>query len=112
MGGAGDATYTVQGIQSSDNATTFSNIQLFNSVDNIGTLTNSAAGPGPTGGATTLSNGFTFDQVSFDVDDRDGTRRGTLSGIIITSVSTIPEPGSAIVIAVTLGLAGIRRKKV
>ncbi len=111
LAGTGDTSYTVQGIQSSDSATTFSDVQLINGVNNVGTLTNSTNGPGAVGGATTLSSEFSFDQLSFDVDDRVDTQRGTLSGIILTSVSAVPEPSSTFFAAAVLGLGALRRKR-
>jgi hypothetical protein len=113
LAGTGDSSYTIQVIQSSDNATAFTDVVLFNGMTNLESLTNSAVGAGGTlGGATSVSGLYSFDQIFLDPNDRNGSIRGTISGVIITSSSAIPEPGSAVFLGVAgCVLAFSRRRK-
>ncbi len=110
LAGTGDTAYTVQVLQGSDNATSFSDTQVFDGPGGslLTTLTNgTSGGGGALGGATNTSGGLTSDTLSLQTEDRNNTVRGTISGIIITSV---PEPGSLALLGLG-GLAILRRRR-
>lgn len=105
----GATGYTIQLVQSSDNAAGFTDSPVFDSDGGalLGTLINSTTGSGAIGGATdalTLSS----DTLFVDPNIRAGSARGTISAVILTSV---PEPSSSVL----LGLGGLalflRRRK-
>ena len=108
----GAPAYTIQVIQSTDNGTGFTNTDLFDTDGGalLDTLINPAVGGGGAfAGATGASIALNSDTLFIDPQIRAGSVRGTVAGLIIT---TIPEPSSMAL----LGLGGMvvaffRRRK-
>jgi hypothetical protein len=96
-------------VQSSDNATGFTDSAVYD-VDggtSLGTFTNSTTGSkGPLAGPTNALT-LTSDTLFIEPGDRNGSLRGTIAGVIITSV---PEPSIAALLGLG-GLALIRRRR-
>jgi len=106
----GATAYTIQMIQASDNATGFPDTAVYdsNGGTSLGTFTNSTTGGGGKLGGATNTLTLTSDTIYIKPGNRAGSLRGTIAGVIITSV---PEPS----MAALLGLGGLalllRRRK-
>ena len=106
--------YTLQIIQSSDNATGFSTTTVLTSVEGslLGVLTNStmsasAVTPVTLGGASSILTGLSSNSLFLNVANRSGNTRGTLSGVILT---TVPEPTTTMTLG-SLAVLGLLRRR-
>ncbi len=105
----GATAYTIQMVQSSDNATGFpdSAVSVSDGGAALGTFTNGTTGGGGKLGGATNALTLTSDTLFIEPGDRNGSLRGTIAGVIITSV---PEPSIAALLGLG-GLALIRRRR-